>query len=83
MKTVSLQEANAAFPALLSQVEQGEDVVIERDGRAVAKLTRVEVPSSPRERGTWRSLPGWRDFQYDPTIFAPMTDKEMVAEGWP
>jgi hypothetical protein len=30
-----------------------------------------------------RALPAWRDFAFDPAVFAPLTDKEMAAEGWP
>jgi hypothetical protein len=42
---------------------------------------RVEQPPK-LQRGEWRSLPQWKDFVYDPSIFAPMTDQEMKDEGW-
>ena len=35
-------EAKTHLSRLLRQVEQGEEVVIERDGQPVAKLVRVE-----------------------------------------
>jgi antitoxin (DNA-binding transcriptional repressor) of toxin-antitoxin stability system len=66
---------------LLARVEQGEDVVIARNGKPVARLTRIAAEHK-RVPGSWRTLPGWSDFTYDPSIFAPMTDAEMASEGW-
>jgi prevent-host-death family protein len=82
MKTVTMQEAEAQLPALLSEVEQGEEVLIARDGAPVARLTRVTQRKRPVP-GSWRSMPGWENFKFDPSIFAPMTDEEMREEGWP
>ena len=81
MKTVNVHEAKTTLSALLAQVEQGEEVVIARNGQPVAKLTRYQ-PSRVRERGSWRQSPGWEAFRYDPAIFAPMTDEELKDEGW-
>jgi prevent-host-death family protein len=81
VKTVNIHEAKTSLSALLHAVEQGEDVVIARNGTPVARLVRVEQPAK-RQRGEWRALPEWKDFTYDPAIFAPMTDEEMKAEGW-
>lgn len=41
MKQVSREEAVATIGDLFEQVERGEDVVITRDGRAVARLSAV------------------------------------------
>ena len=79
MKTVSVDEATTTLLALLADVAAGEDVVIARDGTPVARL----VPAIVREPGALRHLPGWRDFKFDPSVFAPMTDEEIAAEGWP
>lgn len=81
MKIVNVGEPGATLSMLVAQVEHGEDVVIARDGEPVAKLVRYgEKPR--RQRGAWRELPGWASFEYDPAIFAPMTDAELAAEGW-
>jgi prevent-host-death family protein len=82
MKTVNVHEAKTSLSALLSEVERGEDVVIARNGTPVARLVRVEPPTAKRQRGEWRALPEWKDFTYDPAIFAPMTDEEIKEEGW-
>ncbi len=42
MTTVGVGEAKTHLSRLLRQVEDGEDVVIERDGRPVARLVRVQ-----------------------------------------
>ena len=81
MKTVNVHEAKTTLSALLAQVEQGEEVVIARNGEPVAKLIRYQ-PSRSRERGSWRRSQGWKRFAYDPAIFAPMTDEELKDEGW-
>jgi len=82
MKTVNVHEAKTTLSALLAAVEAGEEVVIARNGTPVAKLVRVEA-RKPRRAGILKTLPGWENFVYDPSIFAPMTDEEMEAEGWP
>lgn len=45
MTTVGVGEAKTHLSRLLRQVENGEDVVIERDGRPVARLVAV-APTS-------------------------------------
>lgn len=83
MKTVNIHEAKTTLSALLAEVERGEEVVIARNGKPVAKLVLVEpAPRRPRY-GALRDHPAWKDFVYDPAIFAPMTDEELAAEGWP
>jgi len=82
MKTVNVHEAKSTLSALLAAVEAGEEVVIARNGTPVAKLVRVEA-RKPRRAGILKTLPGWENFVYDPSIFAAMTDDEMRDEGWP
>ncbi len=42
MRYVSLREANQYLSQYIRAVEQGEDIIITRRGRPVAKLTAVE-----------------------------------------
>jgi prevent-host-death family protein len=78
---VNVHEAKSTLSALLARVEQGEEVVIARNGQPVVKLICL-VPETKRVAGAWRALPGWSDYIYDPSIFAPMSDSELAAEGW-
>lgn len=81
MKIVNVHEAKSSLSTLLAQVETGEDVVIARNGAPVARLVAYEVPAA-RVPGSWRVLPGWSDYRYDPAVFAPMNDDELAKEGW-
>ena len=76
--TVTSADASRQFGGLLARVERGEEVIIERDGRAVARI----VPEPPRASavrvgGTARGLiieaPGWE---------LPLTDEEMADLGF-
>ena len=49
MSEIEAAEAKNDFSALLDRVERGEEVVITRDGRAVAKLVPVQ-PRPDREQ---------------------------------
>lgn len=81
MRSVTVHEAKAHLSALLAAVEAGEEVIVTRYGRPVARVVPIAVPVQ-RVPGDWRKLPGWQDFVYDPAIFAPMTAEEATAEGW-
>lgn len=81
MKVVDVRKAEAIFvrPA---EVEVGEEIIFSREGKPIAKLIGVEV-APRREAGSLRSLPEWQDFTYEPAVFAPLSDDELIDEGWP
>lgn len=47
MRVVSLAEAKAHLSDLINCVEAGEEVVITRHGRAVARVSPAEKPKQP------------------------------------
>ncbi len=53
-QTVNVHEAKTHLSRLLEAVERGEDVVIARAGRPVARLVPVVPAPRRREPGTWR-----------------------------
>jgi prevent-host-death family protein len=81
MKTVNVHEAKTTLSQLLADVQQGEEVVIARSGVPIARLVAIQ-PAISREPGLWRTYPGWEHYVYDQTVLAPLTDKEIEAEGW-
>jgi len=83
MKVVNVHEAKSSLSQLLVEVENGQDVLIARNGQPVARLVHYSAGVTSREPGVLRAYPGWKDFVYDPAVFAPMTDEEMADEGWP
>jgi prevent-host-death family protein len=50
-KTVNVHEAKTHFSKLLGRVEQGEEIVIARAGRPVARLSPVSPASKKRVLG--------------------------------
>ncbi|RFU20746.1 type II toxin-antitoxin system Phd/YefM family antitoxin [Geodermatophilus marinus] len=54
VRTVNVHEAKTHLSRLLEAVEAGEDVVIARSGKPVARLVLVSVAREPRQPGAWR-----------------------------
>lgn len=54
MTMVNVQEAKTQLSRLLTLVEAGEEVVIARYGKPVARLVRASTPAPNRRPGTWR-----------------------------
>jgi prevent-host-death family protein len=52
--TVTIHEAKTHFSRLLERVEAGEEVVIARAGRPVARLVPFRPRTKSREPGFWR-----------------------------
>lgn len=63
MKQVNVHEAKTDLSRLLREVEDGEEIVIARAGRPVAKLVPHDPARKPREPG-WAKGRVWmaRDF---------------------
>lgn len=81
MKTVTVYEAKTHLSALLTAVEAGEEVIVTRHGRPIARIAAI-VPRAERVPGDLLQQSGWEEFVYDPELFAPMTAAEAEAEGW-
>jgi prevent-host-death family protein len=56
MKTVNVHEAKTHLSRLLEEVEAGQDVVIARAGRPVARLTALQPARPPRQLGALAGL---------------------------
>lgn len=76
---VSVTEARATFPALLERAAAGQEVIVTRNGKPLARI----LPVGPEPVGREPGVLGWEPGSHDPAIFAPMTDESMAAEGWP
>lgn len=50
MKSVGAREANQQFSKLLRRAEAGEEIIITRNGRTVARLVPAAGAKSPAER---------------------------------
>lgn len=54
MKTVNIHEAKTHFSRLVARAEEGEEIVIARAGRPVAKLSGLPRTGKRRPLGTAR-----------------------------
>jgi prevent-host-death family protein len=74
MRTVNVHEAKTHFSNLLARVEAGEEFVIARNGRPVARLSALEPDDGRRTfpRVDWGHLP-------DSVFFERLTEDELAA----
>ena len=72
MITVNVREAKAHLSRLLAQVEAGEDVVIARRGKLVARLVRFQEPG----RRQFGAMKGRIDL--DDSSFDPLPEEELA-----
>lgn len=77
VRTVSVRQAKAELPALLTQVERGGEVVIARNGIPVAKLVSARLAGIGRFRvNTWRD-----HIQISPDFDTPLTEVALAEWG--
>ena len=65
MPVVNVSEAKTQLSRLLAQVEAGEEVVIARRGRPVARLVRCK-PQSKRQPGAMKGKIAITDAYFEP-----------------
>ena len=73
MATVNVHEAKTHLSRLLVQVEAGEEVVIARNGKPVARLVPCERRGKPRF-GSWKGR-----ITVDDSFYDPLPDEELDA----
>ena len=73
MAMVNVHEAKTNLSRLLSQVEAGEEVVIARSGKPVARLVRFQRRGK-RQLGSWKGR-----IALDDSFFDPLPEEELSA----
>ena len=68
---VNVHDAKTHLSRLLERVEAGEEIVIARNGRPVARLVPAQRIRSPRQPGAWEGR-GWIADDFDEP------DREMI-----
>ena len=75
MLTVNVHEAKTHLSRLLARVEAGEEVVIARNGKHVARLVPVPVRErGKRQPGAFKGL-----IKFDDSFFDPLPEEELKA----
>jgi prevent-host-death family protein len=79
MKSVGSYEAKTHLPSLLSQVEQGESIIITKRGKVIAKL----IPAFDTEqRDVKQVIDEFRAYsQRQARTLGTMTIRDMIEEG--
>jgi prevent-host-death family protein len=54
MASVNIHDAKTHLSRLVEQVEAGQEIVIARAGRPVARLVPYRARSEPRKPGAWK-----------------------------
>jgi prevent-host-death family protein len=67
MAQYNVHEAKTQLSRLLDRVEKGEEVVIARDGKPVAKLVAVSAAREPRQFGLCAGQDFWIAPDFDET----------------
>lgn len=73
MPVVNVHEAKTHLSRLLAQAEAGEDVVIARNGKPVARIVRVEKQGK-RQFGSMKGR-----IKLDDSFFDPLPEEELAA----
>jgi prevent-host-death family protein len=74
MTTVNVHEAKTHLSRLLERVEAGEEIVIARNGKPIARLGPLAA-AEPRQPGLLRGLLNVDDAD----LFAPLPEEELEA----
>ena len=74
MTTVTVRKAKTDLSKLLKRVEAGEEIIIARGGKPIAKLTPAE-PQAKKSRGygAWRGK-----FSLPDNVFEPLPEEELA-----
>lgn len=73
MQTVNIHDAKTHLSRLLEQVAGGEEIIIAKAGKAVARLVPLEAPPKKRKLGLLKGKLNVPD-DFD----APLTDEQMA-----
>jgi len=83
---VTVHEAKTNLSKLLARVEQGEEIVIARGSKPVAKLVRFQQANAPRKLGGDEGLV-WMADDFDDELSDELDllgdDDEILEVAWP
>lgn len=78
MKRITVHAAKTQLSRLLSEVESGEEVIILRGKKPVAKLVALKAAQRARPKVGTVTLPG---VTFAPDAFGPLTREELALWG--
>jgi prevent-host-death family protein len=72
MSTVGINEAKATLSRLIDRVSKGEEIIIVRGSKPVAKLVAIGVVKGKRQPGSMKGL------KLGPEFFEPLPPEELA-----
>lgn len=79
MQTITTHEAKTHLSRYLAATEQGEEFIIARGKKPVARLVPMEAPGRPSRPKVGKMLD--KTFHFPDSVFAPLTAKELKKWG--
>ncbi|QPF92141.1 type II toxin-antitoxin system Phd/YefM family antitoxin [Bradyrhizobium commune] len=74
METVTIHIAKTTLSQLLARVEAGEEIVLARGKRPIAKLVPFQRPAAKRKFGALSGV-----VSVGPEFFEPLSEQELAA----
>jgi prevent-host-death family protein len=75
METVTIHKAKTNLSRLIEKVCKGEEIIIARGSKPVARLVPLEKKLEDRKPGAWKGK-----IKIGPDFFKPLPPEEL--EGW-
>jgi prevent-host-death family protein len=77
-----VHQAKTHFSRLLKEAEAGQEVIVMRGSKPVAKIVPIREAAISQSESTFRLIGAYRGkMRWDEDAFDPMTDKELVECG--
>jgi prevent-host-death family protein len=73
MSTVTIHQAKTNLSKLIERASQGEEIIIARGSKPVAKLVPLGPINGKRQPGSWKGK-----FVLGPEFFEPMSESELA-----
>lgn len=72
MPTVTMHQAKTNLSKLIERASQGEEIIIARGSKPVARLVPIGVEKGKRKPGSWKGK-----ISIGPEFFEPLPDDEL------
>jgi len=72
MDTVTISAAESSLPQLLARVEAGEEIIVIRGDKPIARIVPIPQPTGKRQIGAMKGLA-----TVGPEFFEPLPEEEL------
>src|SRR5271165_4611764 len=76
----TVHQAKTNFSRILKEVEAGQEVIVMRGKKPVAKITAIQPPAKPNV--PFRLMGAYPKISWTPDAFEPATDEELIEMGF-